>query len=66
MYSLAESSSNYGQRMAGMLDDDDHGAVIGAITCLLHYADSLGLDPIALSRMAEMHFIAERGEGGEG
>jgi len=39
--------------------------VVGTLVQVLHYADSLGLDPIALSRMAEMHFIDER-EGGEG
>jgi len=31
----------------------------------LHYADTLDLDPLALSRMAEMHYLEERqGEGG--
>lgn len=36
--------------------------VVSTLVDVLHYADSLGLDPIALSRMAEMHYIDERGE----
>ena len=50
----------------GMEDSEASAYITGNLTELLHYADSLGLDPIALSRMAEMHYIDERAEGGEG
>ena len=63
---IQEQREAQGRRamQAGSEANGDSG-ITDAITNLLHYADSLGLDPIALSRMAEMHFIDER-EGGEG